>query len=122
MDRGARHVTIEVRGAIGPPHRSTFAEGNLGDFNMLARLCFSLDIAASTAVADRPASRHQFSHQALALGLVKRWVAAPPQAASNSEISPIRRDRVSHRLTGAFSAVWMVLHSPARGPAARVNA
>src|SRR5690606_30966296 len=77
-------------GTIVPPHRSSFAQRNLGAVDAPAGCLFGGAVLCPQGAADGGAVTHQQSCQALALFGRQCGIAQPPQPPPHDKVTSIR--------------------------------
>ena len=79
----ARHVAIEVRRPIRPPHRSALAQVPLD------LVYLRVGVSRRTRGSNTPACAHQLLHEGLAFRLGEVRIGHPPQPAANNKVAAI---------------------------------
>lgn len=99
--RGPRQMAVQIRCAVRPPNRATFAERHLGALDSSPGFGPHGQRRLPTQV---PPSRHELGHQALPLRLREVGIRRAPQASSDHEV-PAVRSTAARRLRPATGVV-----------------
>lgn len=84
-----RHVPVEIRSTVGPPHWATLAETVFGGIDN--GMGFSERIIGASCHRHRPPGCHQRRDQGSSLIFTEIRIGAPPEATADDDVAAIRR-------------------------------